>query len=150
MLLKVRTSFYGAELAPEIAEAIKEIWEEQGYHSAKAYADQDGDVFAEAPKSANWEAVKSRVEDFDVNAVFEEEDQFAISWGTNPLNTSIETARNEQDAIDALIDRLEAKNDASVIDSAKAAKEYYCDTYIIGGNHGLALIHDGLLNIEKY
>lgn len=52
--------------------------------------------------------------------------------------------------VDILIDNLEAKGDLGssyLVDIDTAEQDYNEDEYVIGGNHGLALIHNGMLNI---
>lgn len=54
-----------------------------------------------------------------------------------------------QAVIDKLIDNMESTgNTGYLISPDEAEAEYSEDMYTIGGNHGLALIHNGNLNIE--
>ncbi len=52
--------------------------------------------------------------------------------------------------VDILIDGLENDKvgDPYLLDLDKAEQEYNEDEYVVGGNHGLALIHNGNFNIE--
>lgn len=76
-----------------------------------------------------------------------------ITWGTGTMYTRcthmvIEDWENEQDAVDKLIDSLEQEHDSSVIKYTDDI-ELGEDEYLIGGNHGLVLMHYGTFDIEE-
>ena len=52
--------------------------------------------------------------------------------------------------IDVVIDNLEAEgNDGLVVPLDQAESEYNEDEYVVGGNHSLALIHNGNFDIRE-
>lgn len=57
----------------------------------------------------------------------------------------------EQDALDILIDQLEQEGLTGLLlsEAELESGEYGEDDYIVGGNHGRALLHHGALHIEK-
>ena len=68
--------------------------------------------------------------------------QFGSGMGIYPFTELIE-ADNEQEAVDNLIDKLEADESIVVTLDEIDRDGYHDDEYIIGGNHGLALLHYG-------
>lgn len=59
---------------------------------------------------------------------------------------TVDSFESEQDAVDKLIDKLEAEgNTGCFVDP----DDYNEDEYVIGGNHGLALYHGGNFMIEE-
>ena len=54
--------------------------------------------------------------------------------------------------VDMIIDRLEERGETGYVKPLGECTEEeleFDDTYVIGGNHGLVLLHDGILNIER-
>ena len=77
--------------------------------------------------------------------------QFGSGMGLYPYIDIIE-ADNEQEAVDNMIDRIEA--DEYIVGIVITLDEidetgYHDDEYIIGGNHGLALLHYGQFLIKE-
>ena len=82
--------------------------------------------------------------------------RFKITFGSGlawPIVQIVETEewQSELDALDILIDRLEQEGLEGLFLSQNELNsgEYHEDEYIIGGNHGRALLHHGNLFIEK-
>ena len=67
-----------------------------------------------------------------------------LAW-VNVFFVQVESWQGECHAIDKLIDRFEDTEDTGYFCNPDEHNE---DEYIIGGNHGLALYHGGLLSIE--
>ncbi len=66
----------------------------------------------------------------------------------------VEDFENEQDALDKLIDKLEKEGSEGCFltenEIAENGGEYQEDMYIIGGNHGRILYHNGNFRIFKW
>jgi len=75
--------------------------------------------------------------------------QWNITYDYGQCETHI-AAENEQDALDWLIDELEKNGAELYVKPINEVEDLNEDMYVIGGNHGLALIHNGLLHIEEY
>lgn len=81
---------------------------------------------------------------------------FKISFGSGLvwLHTEIvevEDFEHEQDALDILVDKLEAEGSEGCFVSQEEidSGNVYPDEYVIAGNHGRALMHYGELRIEE-
>ena len=55
----------------------------------------------------------------------------------------------EQDVLDYLINKIETDGDEGLFIDPSRIYEYNCDEYIIGGNHGRYLYHEGILSIKE-
>lgn len=75
--------------------------------------------------------------------------KFIIGNGTYSPDIYYAYGYNEQEALDTVIDNLEKKNSSDIytIDEIENS-DFYEDEYIIGGNHGVALVHYGEFRIE--
>ena len=73
-----------------------------------------------------------------------------LAW---PIVRIVETEewQSAQDALDILIDQLESEGCEGCFLSRNDldSGQYYEDEYVVGGNHGRALLHHGILLIEK-
>jgi hypothetical protein len=63
----------------------------------------------------------------------------------------VEDFEHEQDALDKMIDGMEERGEVGFFKSHEEieAEEINDDEYIIGGNHGLCLMHYGSFVIEE-
>ena len=73
-----------------------------------------------------------------------------LAW-LNERIVETEEWQCEQDALDILIDQLELEGlTGLVISEAELERgDFQEDEYVVGGNHGRALLHHGTLLIEK-
>lgn len=92
-------------------------------------------------------------DDFEESAKLNEENEygetlyrFVIGNGTYQPDVYYAYGYNEQDALDVVIDNLEKDGityDINEIEELQNNEEIYEDEYVIGGNHGVALVHYG-------
>jgi hypothetical protein len=65
----------------------------------------------------------------------------------------VEDFECEQDALDKMIDELEAEGSEGYFlkweDTTEEGSDHYEDEYIVGGNHGRILHHYGIFNIKE-
>lgn len=75
---------------------------------------------------------------------------YRVSYGYTSDIVEMDDETSDYGAVvDKLIDDLESSGNTGYLMAVdEAESEYSEDMYIIGGNHGLALIHNGNLNIE--
>ena len=80
-------------------------------------------------------------------ALYEIQFGSGLAW----LYTELVEAEHEQEAVGNLIDKLEAEGSTGIVVALDEIDkmDLYDDEYIIGGNHGLALLHYGQLLIRK-
>ena len=99
--------------------------------------------------ASKWEKVKKSLEETpEYEGITDTARQWNITY--DYCQCELITAENEQEALDTLIDKLEAEGAnlyVKPIDEVEGIINE--DMYVIGGNHGLALVHNGLLNIEE-
>ena len=77
--------------------------------------------------------------------------KFIIGNGTYSPDVYYAYGYSEQDALDIVIDNMEKQGrtyDFSEIEEMESNGEIYDDEYIVGGNHGVAIIHNGEFRIE--
>lgn len=75
--------------------------------------------------------------------------KFIIGNGTYQPDIYYAYGYNEQEAFDVVVDNLEKKNVSNIYTIDEIEKEDIAeDEYIIGGNHGVALVHYGEFRIE--
>lgn len=75
--------------------------------------------------------------------------RFVIGSGTYQSYVFYAYGYNEQDALDKIIDKLEREqaNNIYTLDEIENS-DFYEDEYVIGGNHGVALVHYGVFRID--
>ena len=74
---------------------------------------------------------------------------YAIYYGYHRSLIAVEDFECEQNALDKLIDILEKNNDIGCFIPFDELDEHHEDEYVIGGNHCLALRHDGNFRIVE-
>jgi hypothetical protein len=77
--------------------------------------------------------------------------KFIIGNGTYSPDVYYAYGYSEQDALDVVIDNMEKQGrtyDFSEIEEMESNGEIYDDEYIVGGNHGVAIIHNGEFRVE--
>lgn len=83
------------------------------------------------------------------NAFGEKLYKFIIGNGTHSPDTYYAYGYSEQDALDVVIDNLEKNGASNIYDLSEIENgDFYEDEYVVGGNHGVALVHYGEFRIE--
>jgi hypothetical protein len=101
-------------------------------------------------EASKWNDVKKTLDETpECENISDVSRQWNITYDYGQCETHI-TAENEQDALDWLIDELEKNGAELYVKPINEVEDLNEDMYVIGGNHGLALIHNGLLHIEEY
>lgn len=104
-----------------------------------------------ATRMAIAEELKEYYEDivsYEEQAVQSADDTktYTITYDRYQDTITVDSFESEQDAVDKLIDKLEAEGSTGCFVNPD---EYNEDEYVIGGNHGLALYHGGNFMIEE-